>query len=382
MSILSLLISGFLHNPGTSVESIDLINRAQATIAWIQRAQQATQEGGISKGYDLVRRRWAPAYPETTGYTIPSLLNSAIAFNQPDLNSLAITLAEYLLSQATPEGGVVHWEDGSRQLPIVFDTGQVIFGWVAAYRAFGDERYLAAARRSAEWLVSIQDRSGAWKTHQYGGVTKVIDARVAWALLELHKLIGQDELLQSAAGNLNWVIQQQDDSGWFQHCSFNQGHDPSTHTLAYTAEALYETGCLLQEATYISAARKAAHALLMRQRKDGALAGTYGPGWSHPARWSCLTGDCQVARLWLRIYQASAEQDYHEGARRLIEFVARTQDVEASDLNLYGAIAGSFPVYGSYERLKYPNWAAKFFLDAVIQLIGIDQEKELACYAG
>jgi hypothetical protein len=241
---------------------------------------------------------------------------------------------------------------------------------------------LEAAQRSAEWLISIQDGSGCWKTHQYGGIVKVIDARVAWALLELHRLTGQDGLLQSTAGNLRWVIQQADDSGWFHRCSFSEGQDPSTHTLAYTAEALFEAGCLLEEAVFVSASRKAAQALLAGQRKDGSLPGTYGQGWSRPSRWSCLTGNCQVARLWLRIYQTGGEQDYYDGASKLIKFVASTQDVQTTDPNLYGAIAGSSPVYGSYERLKYPNWAAKFYLDAVIQLIEIDQKKGLTGYAG
>jgi len=31
-----------------------------------------------------------------------------------------------------------------------------------------------------------------------------------------------------------------------------------------------------------------------------------------------------------------------------------------------GAIAGSYPLWGRYLRWRYPNWAAKFFLDALL----------------
>jgi hypothetical protein len=31
-----------------------------------------------------------------------------------------------------------------------------------------------------------------------------------------------------------------------------------------------------------------------------------------------------------------------------------------------GGIAGSAPIWGDYSRFEYPNWAAKFFADALM----------------
>jgi hypothetical protein len=31
-----------------------------------------------------------------------------------------------------------------------------------------------------------------------------------------------------------------------------------------------------------------------------------------------------------------------------------------------GGIAGSLPIWGDYSRFEYPNWAAKFFADALL----------------
>jgi hypothetical protein len=31
-----------------------------------------------------------------------------------------------------------------------------------------------------------------------------------------------------------------------------------------------------------------------------------------------------------------------------------------------GAIPGSAPIWGAYSRFEFPNWAAKFFADALI----------------
>jgi uncharacterized protein YyaL (SSP411 family) len=352
-----------------------------AAIDWIRHAHAAASEGGISKGYDLLRNRWAPSYPETTGYTIPSLLNAATTLDRAKLRTLALSLADYLLTSRTHEGGVAHWAR-PKSGPIVFDTGQVMFGWLAAFEASRDERYLQAAVRAGDWLVSAQHPCGTWKAHQYLGVEKTIDTRVAWALLELYLRTHQEAYRQAAMRNLAWTKQQQDADGWFRHCAFQEGEDPFTHTLAYTAEGLFECGQLLHEKRYMEASRLTADALLARQNPDGRLASTYGSAWRATSRSSCLTGNCQMSRLWLRFYETSGHRAYYDAAKKAITFVARTQNLKTSDPILRGAIAGSYPIYGRYERFKYPNWAAKFFVDALLMLDKVENEKSAPLFAG
>ncbi len=134
-----------------------------AAISWIKRAYAATGNQGISKGFNSIFNRWYPAYPETTGYLIPTLLNVATLNNQPELYKIALDSANYLLRCTASDGGITHWKDLSKANPIVFDTGQVIFGWLAAYKFSKDKVYLQAAVRAGDWLVSIQDASGSWK---------------------------------------------------------------------------------------------------------------------------------------------------------------------------------------------------------------------------
>ena len=57
-------------------------------IDWVERAHAAAGDGGISKGFDLLRNRWASSYPETTGYTIPTLLNAAVVLDRSELRAL------------------------------------------------------------------------------------------------------------------------------------------------------------------------------------------------------------------------------------------------------------------------------------------------------
>jgi hypothetical protein len=75
-----------------------------------------------------------------------------------------------------------------------------------------------------------------------------------------------------------------------------------------------------------------------------------------------------MALLWLRFYGLSGDASYLEAARQAIAFVATTQDLHTSNANVRGAIAGSYPIYGRYGRFTYPNWAAKFFIDALLVL--------------
>ena len=343
-------------------------------ISWILTAREHSRDGGIPAHYDLLRSRWAPSYPETTAYTIPTLLACAEHLDRPELCNVATELADYLLDVRTCKGGIGHWDqqDGQPDPPIIFDTGQAIFGWLSAWHEAGNPVYLQAARDAGDWLVEVQDDNGAWSQYQHLDTVKVIDARVALALVSLAQATSCPAYTAAAKRNLDWVLAQQESNGWLRHAAFRAGDDPYTHTIAYTAEGLLASGHLLQETHYMEAAEQTAGALLNQQRPDGALASTYNSDWQATSRSSCLTGNCQASLIWLRLYRLSENETYLEAARRAIAFVASTQNMSSSNVNIRGAIAGSYPIFGRYERFTYPNWAAKFFIDALLALHKIE----------
>ncbi len=53
-----------------------------------------------------------------------------------------------------------------------------------------------------------------------------------------------------------------------------------------------------------------------------------------------------------------------EACRSALRFLAATQTLDGAAA-VRGAIAGSYPIWGRYSRFEFPNWAAKFFVDAV-----------------
>src|SRR5260370_4337620 len=52
-----------------------------------------------------------------------------------------------------------------RQTPCAFNTGMVLDGWVSAYAFCQERRYLEAACRAADWLVSDMSAAGYFRTN-------------------------------------------------------------------------------------------------------------------------------------------------------------------------------------------------------------------------
>lgn len=354
----------------------------EGALSWLNMAITSVGGIGVSKGFDLIRRRWLPLYPEITGYTIPTLLNVYRMTGESHWESLALQCATNLLNHRTREGGIYYWDNHKSHYPVIFDTGQGIFGWVAAYYHTGNSRFLEAAEKSAHWLVHQQREDGVWIKHQHLGYPKVIDARVDWALLELNKITRNPEYQQAALRNLNWVLQNQHPDGWFSHCGFRRFEPPFTHTLAYTAEALFYSAKITSEERFMKAARKTAEALMHVQNPDGSIAGAFGAHWKVTEKSTCLTGNVQMSKLWSEMAKEIGDPEYEIAARKSLEFVCKTQDLETSFLEIRGGIAGSHPIYGKYERFKYPSWACKFFIDALLAIQKDNSFGELLIYPG
>ena len=123
---------------------------------------------------------------------------------------------------------------------------------------------------------------------------------------------------------------------------------------------------MLDDERYLQAAERAARGMMGVLRDDGWLAGRYGDGWVTTCSYACVTGVAQMALNWLRLGQITGSGDFTAAARRAIGYVKRTQRLADEDDIVRGAIPGSAPIWGDYSRFEFPNWAAKFFADALI----------------
>ena len=101
-------------------------------------------------------------------------------------------------------------------------------------------------------------------------------------------------------------------------------------------------------------------------RDDGFLPGEIAVDASASARYCCLTGNCQFAIVWSKLFERTGDERYRRAAVRATDYVMRHQDIDTRNPDLRGAIKGSHPVWGRYAPFALPNWPAKFFVDAML----------------
>jgi hypothetical protein len=79
-----------------------------------------------------------------------------------------------------------------------------------------------------------------------------------------------------------------------------------------------------------------------------------------------VTGNAQMAIIWQRLARETGDRSWQPPADNAIKFNLSIQDFTASDLGVRGGMPGSHPRSGGYMTHRYPNWAAKFFMDALM----------------
>ncbi len=342
---------------------------------WLARAQDATPDGGVSRGYSaspasaVGYRGWEPSYPETTGYIIPTMFALSEALERPDFADRALKMADWEIDVQMPNGAVMGSVVTAPRTPAVFNTGQVIFGWLSAYERSRSTKYLEAARRAGNFLLSIQDDAGTWSrgdSHFARRGATLYNTRVAWALVLLGMVLEDETYVSSAKRFISYALNRQHSSGWFPENCLNDPTRPLLHTIAYATRGVLEVGILLGEARYLDAAGRVLDALQLAQRADGGLPGRFDEQWCARAGWDCLTGDAQVSVAWLRADAARGQEKYSESVRRLLNFLKGAHRVDHPNPGIRGGVMGSFPFDGEYGRYEVLNWGTKFLCDALI----------------
>lgn len=318
-------------------------------------------------------------YPETTGYIIPTFIDYARLTGESDYLDRAVRMGEWEMSIQLPGGGLNEGM-GINDIPSVFVSGQVILGWIALYRETGRKDFLEAALRAADWLLSVQDEDGKWCRYTLRNIPHTYYSRVAWSLTKVYGETGESRYLDASVANVRWTMTQATGNGWFENAGFSAGAVPFTHTIAYTLRGLLESARAMPEELGDEVLRtvgKGAERMLLlfeRGKKDPKAMPPLPPGtldsrWRSKDRYSCLTGDAQTALIWLKLYRDHGfDARYLNGALKIVELIESTQILDSKNPGIRGGIAGSYPVWGGYIRYGFPNWAAKFFADAVMLL--------------
>lgn len=360
------------------------LRHLKATIDWLCNSQDISGCGGCSASYGF-DKGWAPPYPETTGYIISTLLRYSELVRDDTFKERAMRMGDWEIEIQLQSGGV-RGGVGINDFPIVFNTGMVILGWTDLFQNTGDNKYLSAAVKAADWLCINMEDDGTWVKFAYQGIPHAYHSRVSWALLEVFKLTNNLKYKEAAIRNITWVLSLVQKNGWIKEMGFAGESEPFTHTIAYTLRGLLECSWFMDEElknkiqnVVINAAREILSITEVHHdnsTKRILLPGTLNSSWNSSAKFSCLTGNAQMAIIWLRIYQLNNDAIFLNAATNTIAQLKTLQNIRSCNPGIRGGIAGSYPIWGSYMQFSYPNWAAKFFADALMLQETLFKEKK------
>lgn len=341
-----------------------------AAARWLERAQDcsASQDGGIARHFSLVKG-WAPSYPETTGYIVPTILDVAKLTGRAELVARARKMLDWLTAIQLPGGGFQAGMIGQTPVvPTTFNTGQILIGLARGAIEFNDPKYLAAMHGAARFLRDSQDADGAWRKHpspfSWPG-DKAYEAHVAWGLFEAERVAPGAGYGEAGLRQVRWAVALQNPNGWFRDNGLEEPEIPLTHTIGYVLRGVVEAYRLSHERTFFEAAMRTAIALGRCLEADGRIAGRLDAKWRAADSYACLTGIVQIAACWFLLAEMGGPKEFAGFARRANAYVRRTMH-EGGDPDTAGGVKGSHPIEGEYGRFEYLNWAAKFLIDSCL----------------
>jgi glycosyltransferase involved in cell wall biosynthesis len=235
---------------------------------------------------------------------------------------------------------------------------------IALYKETSDQRYLESAEKSANWIISNQEQNGSWIKYSFNNIPHSYYSRVSLALLRLWQITNNNDYKNCALKNLNWVLEQQQANGYFNHASFYNDSNPPLHTIAYTIEGILESGLILNDQKLINSALLALTKICEINKIEQPIRSYRLNGWQKQNNQICLTGLAQISILLFKAYKHTNNDLFLNNAKNIIRTLEKYQ-ITSNHKQINGAIAGSYPLWGKYMPMAYPNWAVKFFIDAL-----------------
>lgn len=333
------------------------------TLEWLRNSISNNQGHGSSAFFSLFSG-WAPPYPETTGYIIPTLFDYAAALNDQDWSKLAKNCSQWLCSIQSSNGAFS--QDSRSEKPLVFDTGMILFGLSRSFQETGHVQYLEAIQRATYWLEQVMEPQGFWLKFAYvPGFAPAYHSRVIWAVLKANTFIQDRGLTDKMRSALHYHTRFFLNTGGICNAGLRPGAAATTHTLAYFLRGMLESAMLLNDSEVQKKVIKVVEILLFLRAKQGRIAGSYDENWQGNYNFICITGHAQLSILMSRLYQISGNPVYQNGSTQLFKDILRAP-AQIPKRGIQGGIAGSMPIWGAYQPFRWLNWAAKFYLDAAL----------------
>ena len=342
-----------------------------SAIKFLLKKQEGQSDNGIPATvyFRLGQEFIDGSYPEVNGYIIPTLLDYSKKFSSKKSFHAAIKLADFVSTQQDKyHGYFLGGSVGAYTGPSVFNTAQIVHGLVRVYRETDNENYLRVLEKASDWIVSVQQSDGSWSEHNYRGLGRVYDSKVAQALWEAHVVTGNPEYCNSAKRNLDFVVKNQLKNGWFKNCDNTtyRNFEPLTHLIGYTVQGLIECYKMSKEKKYYFSAKKTLHKLLhWFEVNKRPINGRFNSKWQPTVKSCCVTGLAQISICWLEIFKLTDDYRYLNAALKANDVLKGLQIV-SKDKSINGSLPASSPAWGDYGTYKINTWGVKYALDAWI----------------
>lgn len=354
-----------IYNPDPT--DLDLHRHLREALEWLKRGQDAGPDRGVAYGTHF-GQNFDVSYPETTGYICQTFVEMEESSGEEELLSRAVEMGDWEIAIQLPDGAVMGGKFNLDPTPAIFNTGMVLLGWSALIRRTGEVRFKEAARRAAEWMVSIQEPDGHWIRGQSqfasAGPT-LYSVMSAWGLAEVGAILGEHRYVEAAERNAKYCLAHQHRNGWFPHADFSQPSTPLLHTQAYCMQGLLGVGQVTGRHDLIDGARLLADAQIRVMGPDGFLPGRQNSELRPATKWCCLTGSAQTSVVWSELYRRTGDEKYLAALQTMNRYLMVHHDIRNPDERLRGGVPGSWPVWGDYGRLMVLSWATKFLADAL-----------------
>lgn len=349
----------------------EITSAARAMLRWVERGQEFWACGGIPASYNARKRRYDGPYPETTGYSIPTLieLGSRAGFREADL--MARKAADWLVSRQSNAGDIrcnietPPTGDGGADQIVLFDCGAILQGFTAMARRA--DAYADPTERLARFLVDAQRADGLWDSYLAFEHFGSHNALVAYALIDAGSTLNAPHFTEAGHRCLNALRGRLHKNGYIEGCEFpgvRQGV-AFLHPFVYTIEGYLKAAALAPDRGYFDAVRPALDALRDGIARTGQIPGAFvQPDMSTSCSFTALTAIAQLADVGFRADQLSGENSYTDMSRQLMRFLRQVLDKTLTDAAWQGGLPSAYPIDAEYLPFCVNNWGAKYFLDA------------------
>jgi hypothetical protein len=365
---------------GTNLTTSDIIYKTQLkhSAEWLIRSIEKGKGGSCAYFSPLMG--WSRPYPETSGYLIPTLIRVSNVFNDPKYLDGALNIGQWLLDIQAQDGS---WHGGlhpnKSSAGSVFNTGQILKGMMALFEFTGDQKFLDAADNGCNWLASGVNKNGLWPVGDYrASKTPSYYTHVAWPMLEVWKRTQSAPQRSSAERFLDMALKRKLSNGVIGQWGFDNRSSAFTHTIAYTIRGFQESSRLIGD--YSKYGRPMEEILNFFIKKaelsNGKISGEFNEALKGNNNYVCLTGNAQLAICVLLMEQEVPDLRLVNAAAKMIDFIGSVQTSGWFIKSLKGSVAGSYPLWGRYMFMRYPNWSAKYYCDSLMLILSRLEEEE------